>query len=218
MLGDYEDLQRRKQLAAASFNKLWKLWKGKISEKKRLQLYETYITPILTYNAWTWALTQAQIQELESFRRKQLRSMIGIHYPSKISNENLYKRCGTGELAPTIRVARWKMVGHTLRMADDIPAKQAMLHYFSEIPKNKSFKGRPRTSLPIVLNQDLKLANEQLNLQASGINLPTQIKNLKDLRKLEDAAKNRKVWKLFAENMQVIKRKPKKPESDDEKQ
>ena len=55
LLGDEEDIMRRKQLATAAFQSLWSLWKRHqhISEKLRLRLYNTFIIPVLTYNSGT---------------------------------------------------------------------------------------------------------------------------------------------------------------------
>ena len=58
---------------------------------------------------------QSEMGELDAFRRKQLRNIIGVHYPRTISNEELYRRCGMIELQYIIRGARWRMLGHTLR-------------------------------------------------------------------------------------------------------
>ena len=51
LLGDYEEMKRRKQLAAASFKNLWRIWSyknNKISVEKRLRLCNAYIIPVLT--------------------------------------------------------------------------------------------------------------------------------------------------------------------------
>jgi hypothetical protein len=37
-----------------------------------LRLYDSYITPILTYNACTWALTEAEMAELEEAVSEEL--------------------------------------------------------------------------------------------------------------------------------------------------
>jgi hypothetical protein len=120
LLGETEEMHRRKQLAAEAFKKLWQIWskskQNKIGLPKRLTLYKAYILPILTYNSCTWALTATELEELEAFHRRQLRSIIGAHYPHRISNQKLYKRCNSDELGPTIRAARWRMLGHVLRM------------------------------------------------------------------------------------------------------
>jgi hypothetical protein len=202
LLGDPEDLARRKQLAASSFQNLSQIWTGKrnkISTEKKLQLYNTYITPILTYNSCTWALTESELSELESFRRRQLRRVLGVQHPRRISNEKLYSTCKMTELAPDIRGARWRMLGHTLRMTDDTPAKRAMLHYFDPTAANSSFLGRPRQTLPLTINNDLKLAAAQPTDIMGQFNLPHQLKNINDLRRLETLADDRQQWKQLVQ-------------------
>jgi hypothetical protein len=214
LLGDYEEMRRRKQLAAVSFNNLWRIWSrknNKISTARRLRLYDAYITPILTYNACTWALTAAELAELEACRRRHLRRIIGVYYPRKISNIDLYKRCNMTELEPIIRNARWRMLGHTLRMDDSIPAKRATLHYFDQIAKG--FQGRPRHTLPLVIDKDLKQAASQpIEHQVHTLDLPSQLKSIEDLRKLESLARVRSEWNIVVTcvtNTQVPE--PRKP-------
>ena len=77
---------------------------------------------------------------------KHLRRIIGIYYPRKISNDDLYKKCNMIELETTIRNARWRMFGHTLRMNDDKAAKRATFHYFDHIANG--FQCKPRHTLP----------------------------------------------------------------------
>jgi hypothetical protein len=97
------------------------------------------------------------------------------------------------ELAITIRGARWRMLGHTLGMADDVPAKKATNHYFDPIAD--SFLGRPRITLPIVLDKDLKLASAQkLEHLVHKFNLPRQLKTKNDLKHLETLANDRQQW------------------------
>lgn len=98
LLGDSEENKRRKQLTQttwATFQKLKNIWSNKtnkISTAPRIRLYETYITPILTYNAGTWALTKKEI------RRRHFRIILGICYPNIISNKELYRGCKAQEL------------------------------------------------------------------------------------------------------------------------
>jgi hypothetical protein len=204
LLGDTEELARRKQLAAASFNNLSSIWtkkNNKISVERRLLLYNTYITPILTYNSCTWALTKTELEELEAFRRRQLRRVLGIRYPRQISNEKLYSTCNMTELGPIIRSARWRMLGHTLRMADETPAKLAMLHYFDK--PAKSFLGRPRQSLPSAIEKDLLLAAKQPKIEGQFdlSRLPSKLKTIGHLRDLETLAKDRKLWEKLVQRV-----------------
>jgi hypothetical protein len=215
LLGDHEDLKRRKQLAANAFSKSKALWPNTsgVSLTKRLRIYNACVKPVLTYNMSTWALTQAESNELDAFHRRQLRSIIGVRYPDTISNNELYARTKTTPLSLEMFLARWKLFGHTLRMNNEVPAKQAMLDYFSieKSGETSAFQGRPRTTPPIVLSQDLeqmkaaaaearanatnkqrKTAAQQLaNLYAK---IPNQLRSLKDLQQLEQLARTRKEW------------------------
>jgi len=205
LLGDTEEMRRRKQLASIAFHDLKRIWSRKKNNKigvaRRLRLYNAYIMPVLTYNSCTWALTRSEIDELDAFRRKQLRTVIGVYYPRRISNAALYNMCGcTTELYYVIRGARWRMLGHVLRMHEDTPAKRAMLHFF-DARTSGAFLGRPRTTLQTALGQDLQEAASHPHLKQ--YDLPKQFKNGSDLIRLEEIAKERTEWRSIVANMQV---------------
>ena len=205
LLGDTEEMRRRKQLASVAYGNMMRIWgkNNKIRPEKRIMLYNTYITPILTYNSCTWALTETELEELEAFRRKQLRSVIGIRYPRTISNAKLYELCGVEKLEHIIRGSRWRMLGHVLRMEDETPAKYATINYFEK--GEKAFLGRPRTSLVTVISEDLKLASVQQNNENTQLgHLPSQLKSIADLKQLETIAKERTKWKTIVANMHVL--------------
>ena len=93
-------------MAAASFAKLKKIWSeknNKMSLPKRLRLYNAYVMPVLTYNSSTWALSDTEEDAIDSFRRRQLRIVIGVRYPRKIPSKELYKQTNTIELKHIIR-------------------------------------------------------------------------------------------------------------------
>ncbi|GFO27526.1 hypothetical protein PoB_005403100 [Plakobranchus ocellatus] len=77
--------------------------------------------------------------------------------------------------------ARWRLFEHVLRGDRNIPANKAMLFYFSD---NKRTRGRPQTTLPITLNNDLK------KLVATKLELTTQT----DLDTLCLIAEDRPKW------------------------
>ncbi|GFN77102.1 cysteine-rich protein 2-binding protein [Plakobranchus ocellatus] len=77
--------------------------------------------------------------------------------------------------------ARWRLFGHILRRDRNIPANKAMLFYFWD---NKRARGRPQTTLPITLNNDLK------KLVATKLELTTQT----DLYTLRLIAEDRLKW------------------------
>ena len=76
-----------------------------------------------------------QEQQINAFQRKQLKQILGIKYPTKISNASLYKKTGEKHVTNTIREARWKLFGHILRRQCTIP--ENMDKEFNFLKRNK---------------------------------------------------------------------------------
>jgi len=154
LLGDQEDVCRRKQLASAAFQSLRHLWKRakQVSLALRIRLYNSFVLPVLTYNCGTWGITRQCEQSLEAFHRRQLRSILTLKWPNRISNANLYKQCNASPLGLIITKARWRLFGHILRSSHETPSWQAMTYYFQA----------PRTTLPTVLASDLRRVHGHL--------------------------------------------------------
>ena len=114
--GDREDIQRKKELAIIALAKndaIWKKhWKTKLTT--RIRLYETLVKSVLLYNCGIWGVSKDDQRKLNSFHRRQLRKVIGIQWPHKISNNKLYK-----PLSITITERRWRLLGHILRLPAD---------------------------------------------------------------------------------------------------
>ena len=80
--------------------------------------------------------------------------------------------------------ARWKLFGHILRLPPNVPANKAMTAYFSH--PGEGWRGRPRTTLPTVLNDDLK-------------DTPYELKSRKDLELLQAKAQVQGEWNILIE-------------------
>ena len=200
LLGDSEELTRRRRLASSALSRVNHLWKNKsfVREKKRIKIYSTCVKPFLTYNMENWALTQKESDKLDAFHRRQLRKVIGIHYPDKISNVELYARTGCSQLSHELFQARWRMFGHVLRMSNEVLAKQAVLYYFRN-EKTIGFIGHPRTTIATVFDQDLKqiqkVSSTKRGRKKSTIaSLPQQLSSIEDLHHLERLASERRKW------------------------
>ena len=104
LLGEAEDAARRKQLANVAFGKLWTVWfrRAHISLQLRLRLYASFVIPVLTYNMGTWGLTQADLDRIDTYHRRHLRQIIGVHWPNRISNVALYHRCQCRPISESI--------------------------------------------------------------------------------------------------------------------
>ena len=83
LLGEAEDVARRKQLVNVAFRKLSTVWfrRSRISLPLRLRLYESFVVPVLLYNMGTWGLTKAELDRLDSYHRRHLCQIVGIHWP-----------------------------------------------------------------------------------------------------------------------------------------
>jgi hypothetical protein len=78
---------------------------------------------------------------------------------------------------------------------------ELILEYFFS-----SYLGRPRHTLPLTINNDLKLAAAQPRDITSQFNLPSQLKTITELRSLEKLANDRDQWiqlVICVTNMQV---------------
>ena len=171
------------QLASVSFKKVWSMWmRGHIiSESLRVRVYNAFILPILLYNSGTWGLTPVQMRNIDTFHRRQLRIVIGVRYPQIITNADLYRRTGSQPVSALIRLARLKLLGHICRLPGEAPAQEAMSAYYVREGGEKIFRGRPPSTLPIVLAIELSRANISL-------------KSTQDLQTLRKSARDRKEW------------------------
>ena len=103
----------------------------------------------------TWGLTNAELDRLDAYHHRHLRQIVVIHWPHRISNTALYRRCRCHPISEDVKSARWRLFGHVLRVPRDTPAQQAIDYYFADTG-DAIFRGRPRTSLPTALSADLR--------------------------------------------------------------
>ena len=154
-----------------------------------MSLYNALVRSILLYNCGTWGMSVSDEDAFDSFHRRQLRHVLNIHYPHKITNKQLYKITHTQLISPDITKARWKLLGHTLRMHKDTPARRAIQFYFSERPEKK-FRGRRRSTIVSALNRDIALTKKKYPL----FDIP-MLKTELDLHNARVKAKNKQLWR-----------------------
>ena len=191
LIGNKEDVERRKQLSTVALHKLTNVWirNEKIKRETRVKLYKSLVKSVLLYNCGTWALTQTDEKRLDAFHRKQLRRVLNIHYPTVISNTSLYDKCNERPLSLQILDSRWQLFGHILRRDSNIPANRAMQFYFTPSGHSKH-RGRPSTNIHTVLNRDLK-----------RLQLHHQLKSGDDLATMRALAEDRERWKSFTRSI-----------------
>ena len=190
LLGDKEDINRRKQLSCIALRDLKNIWRKKksVSLEKRIKLYETLVKSVLLYNCSTWGLSIQDERDLNSFHRQQLRRILGIQWPHKIRNKKVYEKTNSKPISIEITERRWKTFGHTLRMDSNTPARQAMKFFF-EKRSNRKYVGRKRTSIITTINRDIKRTRKEIPSFVIK-ELKTEI----DLHNVRVKAQNRRHW------------------------
>ena len=169
-------MKRRVQLANIAMDSMNKIWpQRRLHINQKLKIYKTIIKSIMTYNYSTWGLTKAQTEELDRAHRKQLRKLWNDPFKK---NRHLYKDSEEVPLSIEMKKARWRALGHMLRLHIKTPCQMAMTDYFMIPAKSKKYPGRKRCTLPTIIDEDLKEANKNNNT------IVTKFKTIEDLRKI----------------------------------
>ena len=127
-------------------------------------------------------------KNIDSFHRRQLRRVLGVKYPTTMSNKAVYRLSKARPLSVEITKSRWKMFGHVLRMNENSPARLAMKFYFKETD-DKKFRGRKRTTIVTTINRDIERTREKYpDFDIKPIN--TEL----DLRNVRVKSTNRRHW------------------------
>ena len=152
-------MARRKQLAAVAFRKLWSLWVRhyRVYQDLRRRLSNAFITPVLTYNTGTWGLTPTEWARFDAFHLQQLRQVIAIRYPQRISNNALYRKCACNPLSLSTNKALW-----CLDMCFSCQVKQLAIDQYFTSTDVAGWRVLPRTKLPTVLDKDLQEVGKRL--------------------------------------------------------
>lgn len=153
-LGTKEDIANRKRLSLAMMNKHHHIFNNnKVSTNTKIRVFNAYISPVFLYNSELWSSNKSTDSEIDVFQRKLLRRVHKVRWYDKITNEEIYRKSNNMEKwSSTIKHRRLKMVGHILRMDNEIPVKKALRNV--ALNPNKK-KGRNNTWLKTI-KEDLK--------------------------------------------------------------
>ena len=79
--------------------------------------------------------------------------VLGLKWSDYLTDANLYDRCGILPASVQVLYARWRLFGHTLRLEEGTPAREAMAYYF-----DSSFDGRGGNfiTIPTALSREYK--------------------------------------------------------------
>jgi len=137
------DVQNRIRLAYSAFSSLRHIWsQGRLSERLKIQLFNSNVKSVLLYGCETWKVTKVLNHKLQVFVNNCLRRICGIYYPDVISNAELHKRTKQQQIATEIGRRKWSWIGHTLRKDPADKARQSLFWN----PPGRRGRGRPATT------------------------------------------------------------------------
>ena len=119
-------------------------------------------------------MTEQDLSKLTSFHTANLREILRIFWPQKISNNQLLRQTKQEDIRTLVNRRRWRWIGHVMRKASNNIARIAM-HW---TPEGKRSRGRPKTTWRRTVEKRLR----GLNYSWSTI---------------EKLAKDRQGWKDF---------------------
>jgi len=140
------ELSHRIQLAAYAFRRLEQPFfrQRHIPIRTRVWVYTALVSTVLLYGSESWALSAAQLQQLEVFHRHRLRLILGVRLTDRTPNDQLYARCGARPIAAMLARRQLRWVGHLGRMADVRVAKQALYCTMRSTGRSRRTGPRPR--------------------------------------------------------------------------
>ena len=154
LLDTEKDINRRKILAIDAFKTLHNIFDSrKISNAVKIRTFNAYVASVFLYNSELWTLTKKLENAVNTFQRRHLRKILGIHWPKKITNTELYTKTKTEEWSITIQRRRLNWLGHVMRLHPETPARLALAEYLRKV---KRPKGRPQRTWMELIKYDLK--------------------------------------------------------------
>lgn len=174
--GTTADIQQKINKARKVFAGMRNIWRSKkIGLSTKCKVFNACVKSVLLYGSETWFITNSIKRKLQAFVNRCLRNIIGIWWPKKITNRELWNKTGQRSINEEIKIRKYKWIGHTLRKPIQIPCHTA-LHW---TPTGKRTKGRPCNTWRRTIQQE------------TG-------KSIAELRKI---AQDRTKWKQYIETI-----------------
>ena len=151
--GTEQDIKTRIGKARTAFNLLKKVWRSRaIATATKIRIFNTNVKSVLLYGAETWKTTAECNRKIQTFINKCLRRILGIYWPNRISNQELWER--TNQMTPInqLKKRKWTWIGHTLRKEAGSITRKALQWN----PQGKRKQGRPRNTWRRTWEEEVK--------------------------------------------------------------
>ena len=118
----------------------------------RVKYFEAFVTSIFLYQCGIWTLTKKLNNNIDVFQRVFLRRIVGIRYPKKITNIELYKITNQRPWSEACKHRRLSLFGHTCRLPLGEPSREALTEALRPV---KKLVGGQKTTLLSTIKSDL---------------------------------------------------------------
>ena len=119
------------------------MWLNKSLRKEtKIKIFNAYVKSLLLYECETWLVTNEIQHKIQAFVNRCLWYILRIWWPNIISNKDLWKVTGQGDINLEIRKRKFRWIGHTLRKEDGEIPKAVLLWN----PQRNRKRGRPKNS------------------------------------------------------------------------
>jgi hypothetical protein len=195
---------------------LHRVWKApQITIGTRMKIFNATVLSLLTQSAGATAFTRKNLDKLDAHHRTLLRRLLGIYWPNKISNVEVYEQTSASPITISVIRARWSFLGHLLRLAkldESIPAWSIMVQYFQRKPtQDEEARRQTRragravlTTVPRLIETDImRLYKKRKGIRVTsklernrirGILGIAELTNGGHLLILRQKAQNRELW------------------------
>lgn len=149
-----QEISVRLGKAASTFGRLSKrVWNNKqLSICTKVRVYDACVLSVLLYGAETWPTYRRQESRLSAFHTRCLRSILGVTWKDKLSNEELFKITKSQPLSSRLKFIRLRWAGHITRME---PHRLPRSIFYGALEQGDRPVGRPRLRFKDVLKRDL---------------------------------------------------------------
>jgi len=88
--GTDRDVEARLGKARGAFQSMDRLWRSKIiGRAAKIKIFNSSVKAVLLHASESWTVTQRTSDGLQVFINKCLRKIINVHWPDRISNNEL---------------------------------------------------------------------------------------------------------------------------------
>ena len=113
------EVTRRTQAGWRAFKENADILKGNVPLSLKRKLYNQCVLPAMTYGSETWTMTKAMERKLQAAQRNMERSMLGITWSDRKTNEWIRAHTKVPDILEVVKDRKWKWAGHISRMQDN---------------------------------------------------------------------------------------------------